>query len=48
MLLFTISNLKSAKTYKSRRVLLSRKTVYSGVTKLIFFSYTMYYNDTVL
>ena len=35
MLFFTTSNFKSAKTCKSRRVLLSRKTVYSGISKLI-------------
>ena len=29
------SNLKSAKTYKSRRVVLSRKPVYSGISKLV-------------
>ena len=32
---FYKSNLKSAKTYKSPRVLPSRKTVYSGISKLI-------------
>ena len=35
MLFFTTSNLKSAKTFKSRRVLLSRKTFFSGISKLI-------------
>ena len=35
MLFFTTSNLKSAKTFKSRRVLLSRKTGFSGISKLI-------------
>ena len=35
MLFFTKSNLKSAKTYKSQQVLLSRKTLYSGISKLI-------------
>ena len=34
MLFFTISNLKSAKTYKSQQVLVSRKTVYSSISKL--------------
>ena len=32
---FTKWSLKSRKMYKSRRVLLSRKTVYSGISKLI-------------
>ena len=32
MLYFTISNLKSAKTHKSRHVLVSRKIVYSGIS----------------
>ena len=36
MLLYTTSNLKSAKTYKSRQVLLTRKTVYSGISKRTF------------
>ena len=35
MLFFTISNLKSVKKYKSRRLLLSRKTFYLGISKLI-------------
>ena len=35
-LFFTIINLKSAKTHKSRQILLSRKTVCSGISKLIF------------
>ena len=35
MLFFTTSNLKSAKTFKSRRILLSRKTGFSGISKLI-------------
>ena len=32
---FTTSNLKSAKKFKSPQVLLSHKTVYSGIIKLI-------------
>ena len=32
---FSFSNLKSAKTHESRRVLLSRKIVYFGISKLI-------------
>ena len=32
---FDKSNLTSAKTYKSQRALPSRKTVYSGISKLI-------------
>ena len=55
MLFFTTSNLKSAKTYKLRWVLLSHKTVYSTSTNSstkhqqthivisIDFLYTMYY-----
>ena len=35
MLFFTISNFKSASTYKWRRVVLSRKPDYSGISKLI-------------
>ena len=35
MLFFTISNLKSAITCKSRRVPLSSKIVYSGISKLL-------------
>ena len=35
MLLLKISDLKGAQTYKSRRVLLLRKTVYSGISKLL-------------
>ena len=35
MLLITISNIKNAKAYKSRRVLVSRKMVYPGISKLI-------------
>ena len=44
MLYFTTSNsLKRAKTCKSRRVLLSRKTVYLGISKLILlFPYTFH------
>ena len=43
-----IPNSKSAKSYKWKRVVLSRKPVYSGISKIrtvssIFFSYTMYY-----
>ena len=42
-----IPNSKSAKSHKWKRVVLSRKPVYSGISKIrtvssIFFSYTMY------
>ena len=36
ILFFTISNLKSSRTYKCRRVMLSRQPVYSGIKNLIF------------
>ena len=49
ILFFTISNLKSAKTYKSRWVLLSRETVYSGISKLILsFPYSFQVLCTIL
>ena len=35
MLFFTIPNLKSTGTYTKRRVVLSRKPVYSAISKLI-------------
>ena len=49
MVFFAISNLKSAIKYKSWKVLLSCKTVYSGISKLIlyfhilFISYVLYF-----
>ena len=36
-LFFTISNLKSAKRYKSRRAVLSRKPVYPSISKLMYY-----------
>ena len=43
MLFFTTSNLKSGKAYKSRRVLLSRKIIYSGISIFILqFPYTFH------
>ena len=46
MLSSTISNLKSAKPYRSRRILVSRKNslFWHQHVISIFFSYTMYYN----
>ena len=46
MLFFAISNLKSAETYKSRRVLLSRKTVHSGIS--MYFLYSFHILCTIL
>ena len=45
MLIFTISNLKNAKMYKPKQVLVSRKTVYSSVNKVIcnFYILFLYY-----
>ena len=49
MLLCTISNLKSARTYKWRRVVLSRKPVCSGISKLIFsFPYSFHILCSIL
>ena len=45
MLIFTISNLKNAKMYKPKQVLVSRKTVYSSINKVIcnFYILFLYY-----
>ena len=49
MLFFTISNLKSTRTYKWRQVVLSRKPVYSGISKLIlYFPYSFHILCTIL
>ena len=49
MLFFTISNLKSAKTYKSQWVLVSRKTVYSSISKpILLFPYSSHILCTIL
>ena len=49
MMFFVISNLKSTKTYESRRVLLSRKTIYSCISKLILqFPYSFHILSTIL
>ena len=45
----TISNIKSARTYKWRRVVLSGKPLYSGISKLILqFPYSFHIPYTIL
>ena len=49
MLFFPISNLKRLRTNKSRRVVLSRIPVYSGIRKLIlWFPYSFHIRCTIL
>ena len=49
ILCFTISNLKSARTHKWRRVVLSLKSFYSGIDKLILqFPYSFHILCTTL
>ena len=49
ILFSTISNNKSARTYKWRRVVLSRKPLYSGISKHIFqFPYSFHISYAML